>query len=299
MRPERGAGSKAIPRRDRREKTAAEFQIEERWCKLLRQGASTEDFQRAYDELHAEFLRRQGEQGEIYADINPRSETEDRVRAVVLRSVGTGARVLEVGTGDGRTAYLLARQGNRVLSIDVSHLAIEGARSRWGREPGLDLRFEYGDARSLSLPDASFDFVVSENLVEHLSLEDMCMHLREMRRLLGPGGGYLLYTPSRLWSGRVSAGFHLHVYTLRELCAVMAEAGFGVSWLEPRLLHRMRRLGRISGTGLRLAWLYESLLVALRVHTWPGGLKARVIPGVMVYGQVRRGDNGHEDARRS
>ena len=282
MRQERSAGSKTIPRRDHREKTAAEFQIEARWCDLLRQGASTEDFQRAYDELHAEFLRRQGEQGEIYADVNPRSESEDRVRAVVLRSIGTGARVLEVGTGDGRTAYLLARQGNSVLSIDVSHLAIESARSRWGKEPGLDLRFEYGDARSLAMPDASFDFVVSENLVEHLALEDMRVHLREMRRLLGPGGGYLLYTPSRLWSGRVSAGFHLHVYTLRELCAVMAEEGFSPTWLEPRLLHRMRRLGRISGIGLRLAWVYESLLVALRVHTWPVGLKARIIPGVMI-----------------
>jgi SAM-dependent methyltransferase len=277
---------KAPVLRDHREKTVTERQIEGRWRELLMEGASTEDFQRAYDELHAEFLHRQGEQGEIYADVNPRSESEDRVRAVVSRCVGTGARMLEVGTGDGRTAYLLARQGNRVLSVDVSHLALERARSRWGGEQGLDLRFEYGDARSLELPDVSFDFVVSENLVEHLSLADMRAHLDEVRRLLVPGGGYLLYTPSRLWSGRVSVGFHLHVYTLRELCAVMAEAGFRMSWFEPRLLHRTGYLSRISGIGLRLAWLYESLLAALCVHTWPVGLKARIIPGIMVYGRA-------------
>lgn len=270
--------------RDHREKSLAERRIEERWRELLLEGASTEDFQRAYDELHAEFLREQGEQGEIYAEVNPRVEGEDRVRAVLLRCVGKGQRVLEVGTGDGVTAYLLARQGNRVLSVDVSRVALERARSRWGAEDGLELRFEYGDARSLAFPEASFDFVVSENLVEHLSLADMRRHLAEMHRLLVPGGGYLLYTPSRLWSGRVSAGFHLHVYTLRELCALMAEAGFRVTWFEPRLLHRLGRLIRVSGLALRAAWLYEAALVALRVQAWPVSLKARVIPGIMVLG---------------
>lgn len=270
--------------RDHREKSLAERRIEERWRELLMAGASTEDFQRAYDELHAEFLREQEGQGEIYAQVNPRAEGEDRVRRVVLQSVGTGARVLEVGTGDGLTAYLLAKQGNRVLSVDVSQVALERARSRWGREEGLELRFEYGDARSLELPEASFDFVVSENLVEHLSPSDMRRHLKEVRRLLVPGGGYLLYTPSRLWSGRVSAGFHLHVYTLRELCAFMREAGFRVAWLEPRLVRRLGRPLRISGLALRLAWLYEAALIALRVQAWPVGLKARVIPGIMVLG---------------
>lgn len=275
---------KAFALRDHREKTLAERQIEERWRKLLMEGASTEDFQRAYDELHAEFLREQGGQGAIYATVNPRAESEDRVRAVVLRCVGRGARVLEVGTGDGLTAYLLARQGNQVLSVDVSRVALERARLRWGTEHGLALRFEYGDARSLALADASFDVVVSENLVEHLSLTDMRKHLAEVYRLLVPGGRYLLYTPSRLWSGRISAGFHLHVYTLRELCALMREAGFRVSWLEPRLLHRLGRLIRISGVALWLAWLYEAVLAALRVQAWPLGLKARVIPGIMVLG---------------
>jgi len=277
----------ALTPRDHRDKTASEYDIEARWREVLLHGASAEDFQRAYDELHGEFLRRQGGDGEIYDEVNPRSGTEDRIRAVALRCIGSGARVLEIGAGDGRTAYLLAKQGNKVLSVDVSRLALERARARWGGEPGLGLAYEFGDARHLDLPAGSFDYIVSENLVEHISLKDMQAHLREVYRLLAPGGAYLLYTPSRLWSGRVSAGFHLHVYTLRELCDLMCKCGLEPRWLEPRLLHRTGRLWMIGGLGLRLGWAYESFLRALCVHKWSVALKARIIPSIMVCGRKK------------
>lgn len=272
--------------RDHRKKSAAEFEIEARWREVLLKGGSAEDFQRAYDELHAEFLRCQGDRGGIYEEVNPRSATDDRVRAVILQAVGSGARVLEVGTGDGELAYRLASRGNHVLSVDVSQLALTKARTRWGGQPGLDLRYEFGDARSLALPDRSFDYAISENMVEHISLEDMRMHLCEMRRLLAEGGAYLLYTPSRLWSGRVSAGFHLHVYTLRELCRLLREHGLEPSWLEPRLLHRTGRLVGVSGPALWPVTLSESLLGLLCVHRWPLSLKARIIPSIMVRGHL-------------
>jgi len=268
--------------RDHRQKTEHEFDIETRWRESLLDGASTDDFQRAYDELHAEFLeRQQGDQVDIYGKVNPRSSSEDRVRAVVLKVIGSGSRILEIGTGDGQTAYTLAKQGNDVISVDVSNLALEQARARWADE-GLDLQFLFGDARSLDFASNSFDFAVSENMVEHISLDDMRAHLWEISRLLAPGGSYLIYTPSRLWSGRVSVGFHLHVYTLRELCALLRELGYQPIWLEPRLLHRFGRLCPMSGWGLRLACLWEDLLRLLRVHRWPVKLRSRVLPSLMV-----------------
>ena len=276
--------------REYRPKSEAEIAIEQRWRKTLLEGGSADAFQQAYDELHAEFLERQptDEQG-IYADVNPRS-AEDRVRAVILKCIGSGKRVLEVGTGDGATSHALAAQGNRVLSMDVSRLALERARARWATEASLDLCFEFGDARALDCDDGSFDYVVSENMVEHISLDDMRAHLDEVRRVLAPGGCYLLYTPSRLWSGRVSAGFHLHVYTLRELCALMREHRFEPRWLEPRLLRRTGRLWQISGPLLWGAWLWEALLSALRVHRWPVSLKSRLLPSLMICGR-RKGSS--------
>ncbi|MCD6520922.1 MAG: class I SAM-dependent methyltransferase [Anaerolineae bacterium] len=275
--------------RDHREKPPSEVEIERRWRQVLLRGGSMEDFQRAYDELHAEFLRRQGEDGEIYGEVNPRSERSERVQALILRYIGSGARVLEVGTGDGVTSYLLARQGNRVISVDVSRIALERAHARWGGDPSLALEFKLGDARALDFPDDSFDFVVSENMVEHISLADMHTHLQEVRRVLAPGGEYLLYTPSRLWSGRVSVGFHLHVYTLRELCRLLRSWGFQPVWLEPRLFHRLGRIVPVSGPGLWAAWAWEALLRGLQVQHWPVALKARIIPSVMVSAKLPAG----------
>ncbi|NLG49417.1 MAG: class I SAM-dependent methyltransferase [Chloroflexi bacterium] len=278
-------GSQGAAGSNGRYKSETEFEIEGRWREKLLEGASAEDFQRAYDELHAEFLQRQDGEGEIYAEVNPRSSVDDRIRAVVLASIRPGSRVLEVGTGDGETAYLLAQQGNHVLSTDVSLLALEKARARWGGQDGLDLRYVFGDARALEAPDASYDYVVSENLVEHISLADMRRHLAEAQRVLKPGGCYLLYTPSRLWSGRVSAGFHLHNYTLGELSRLLREYGFCVAWVEPRILHRLGKLWHIRGAGLWLACAWEALLGLLRVHAWPASLKARIIPSIMVCAQ--------------
>ncbi|MFH1085268.1 MAG: class I SAM-dependent methyltransferase [Chloroflexota bacterium] len=278
-----GDGERAGLRAER-VKTDDEMAIERRWRDRLLAGATADDFRQAYDQLHAEFLSRQaaeGGAGEIYRQVNPRASGEDRVRAVALRLIGAGACVLEIGSGDGATAAALAGQGNRVVSVDVSTLALDTARARWCR-PGLDLRFAFGDARSLPMPAASFDYVISENMVEHLSLGDMAAHLDEARRVLAPGGAYLIYTPTRLWSGRVSAGFHLHVYTLRELCALLRRHGFRPVWIEPRLLRRTGRLVAVGGLGLRVAWLWEVLLGALHVHRWPPAIKARILPSVLV-----------------
>jgi SAM-dependent methyltransferase len=116
-------------------------------------------------------------------------------------------------------AYLLAKQGNKVLSVDVSRLALERARARWGGEPGLGLAYEFGDARHLDLPAGSFDYIVSENPGgTHLAQRYASPFARGISPF-GPWRAYLLYNPSRLWSGRVSAGFHLHVYTCAS-CAI-------------------------------------------------------------------------------
>jgi 2-polyprenyl-3-methyl-5-hydroxy-6-metoxy-1,4-benzoquinol methylase len=274
--------------RDHREKTERERVIEQRWRQRLLEGGSVDDFADAYDQLHKEFLdRQQGQDGEIYGEVNPRSTSEDRVRAVILRAVGSGKRVLEVGTGDGETAYQLARQGNAVTSCDVSRLALEKAQAHWGNIPGLELHFAFGDARQLPAEANAFDIVISENMVEHISLEDMRAHLAEVRRVLAPRGCYLLYTPTRLWSGRMSVGFHLHVYTLHELCALMRNEGFAPRWLEPRLLHRTGRLWTIGTPLIWLAWGWEALLGVLRVWRWPVALKARVLPSIMLRAHLR------------
>lgn len=262
-----------------RTKTDKEYEIERKWRERLLANPTTEEFQHAYDELHSWFLEAQGGTGDIYARVNPRGM--DRSRLAILREIGTGKHVLEVGCGDGITSYLLARQGNSVVSIDVSTVALERARAR-GDRPELDLRYEYGDARNLQFPDESFDYVISEHLVEHLSPTDFSRHLSEVHRALKPGGCYIFFTPSRLWHGRKSVGFHLHVYVLREICPIVQQHGFRVAWLEPRFLPRWGFVIELPQRLLVPILAYERILEAVKVHRWPESIRARIIPSVMI-----------------
>jgi len=265
--------------RDNRGKSEQEIAIERRWRERLMRAATAEEFQQAYDELHSLFLEEQGDAAAIYAKVNPRGM--DRARRVILRQVGQRQRVLEVGCGDGETSRLLARQGNAVVSIDISTVALEAARARAADEP-LDLRYEYGDARALNFEDETFDYVVSEHFVEHLSTQDLLTHLTEVRRVLRVGGSYLISTPSRLWNGRRSVGFHLHVYTLEELCKVLSKVGFGVTWLEPRFLRRFGFVIELKEPLLWPVFLWERLLDAVRIYRWPQSIRGRVLPSVIV-----------------
>jgi ubiquinone/menaquinone biosynthesis C-methylase UbiE len=262
-----------------RNKSEQEVAIERKWRDRLSQSATAEDFQHAYDELHGLFLQEQQSVGEIYVEVNPRGM--DNARRAILRQIGSGQRVLEVGCGDGETSRLLAKQGNGVLSIDISAVALDVAR-RLASNEGLALEYRYGDARSLDLPDASFDYVVSEHFVEHLTSDDLLTHLAEVRRVLKPGGCYLMATPSRLWNGRQSVGFHLHVYTLAELCNVVQSSGLKASWLEPRFVRRFGQVLEVQGSWLRLPFFWERLLDAVLIWRWPEAIRSRVIPSVVV-----------------
>lgn len=264
---------------DQRDKSAREVAIEQEWRNRLIDSATTEDFEKAYDELHSLFLQEQEEGAEIYARVNPRGQ--DRARLAIRRKIGSGQRVLEVGCGDGTTSRLLAEQGNQVRSIDVSQVALQAA-SQHVAGSSLNLIYEHGDGRKLQFTDDAFDYVVSEHLVEHLSLADMNTHLAEVRRVLKPGGCYLISTPSRLWNGRRSVGFHLNVYTLEELCDTVRAAGLRPVWLETRFLRRFDRIMESDGWLLRFACLWERMLSISRVYRWPQSIRARVLPTVMV-----------------
>jgi SAM-dependent methyltransferase len=74
--------------------------------------------------------------------------------------VRKGSTLLDVACGSGQVALLAARQGARVVGIDIAENSIQAARGR-AQSEGLDARFDEGDAESLPYADASFEYVVS------------------------------------------------------------------------------------------------------------------------------------------
>lgn len=96
-------------------------------------------------------------------------------------------RVLDVGTGPGRLAILLAKEGARVTTLEFEGEGIEVAR-RNAAQAGVGgrIRFLRGDAARLPFPDGVFDLVASANLIHHMGEPGRAV--REMVRVCRRGG---------------------------------------------------------------------------------------------------------------
>jgi hypothetical protein len=105
--------------------------------------------------------------------------------ALALR---TGDRVLDVASGPGTTAFLLASEfGCAVDGVDLGAASVAAA-NRAAAERGVAdrVRFHEGDAERIPLPDASVDAVVCE--CAFCTFPDKATAAGEMARVLRPGG---------------------------------------------------------------------------------------------------------------
>jgi ubiquinone/menaquinone biosynthesis C-methylase UbiE len=99
-------------------------------------------------------------------------------------------QILEIGCGNGYLTLELARDGHEVIGIDLSPEIIEVAeRSRAAHPdpPGFgSLRYICTDVNTWSAPDASFDAVIFNRSLHHLS--ELEQTIAKVKRLLKPGG---------------------------------------------------------------------------------------------------------------
>jgi len=104
-----------------------------------------------------------------------------------------GKRVLDLGSGEGYGAALLAANAASVLGIDIDEQAVLHSQLRY---PLQNLQFRCGDILDLSaFPDASFDAVVCFEAIEHV--DDHQRVLTAVTRVLVPGGLFVVSTPDR------------------------------------------------------------------------------------------------------
>jgi 2-polyprenyl-3-methyl-5-hydroxy-6-metoxy-1,4-benzoquinol methylase len=88
--------------------------------------------------------------------------------AVLIRMAGDirGRLVLDVGTGTGRAALLLAQSGAEVTGVDASEPMLAVARER-ARAAGRTITFVHRDAHALEFPDRSFEVAISLRMLMH------------------------------------------------------------------------------------------------------------------------------------
>jgi ubiquinone/menaquinone biosynthesis C-methylase UbiE len=157
--------------------------------------------------------------------------------ARVLRGVPAGARILDVGCGDGSATEVAARHNpqHHFAGADWSARSLELARQR-----GIAVVRAGLDGPGLPIGTASVDAVIMSEVIEHLVDTDTAVE--EACRVLKPGGSLLLSTPNlAAWYNRLlllagvqpvfsevslrsvfgrpgsQVAGHLHMFTLRAL----------------------------------------------------------------------------------
>jgi SAM-dependent methyltransferase len=130
-------------------------------------------------------------------------------------------KILDVGCGTGANLEMLSQFG-RAEGVDVSAEALEFCRERGLRQ------VKQGAAEALPYEKDSFDLVTGLDVVEHL--DDDVAGLKEMRRVLRPGGEVVLFVPAFmfLWGVQDDISNHRRRYTMAGLKAVVSKAGLEI-----------------------------------------------------------------------
>ncbi len=103
-----------------------------------------------------------------------------------------GARVADIGCGDGALTRLMTRLGAAVTGIEPSERQLARARAA---APAGDEGYLQGVAEDLPLPDASLDVAMFFNSLHHIPVEHQAKALQEAARALEPGGRLCVIEP--------------------------------------------------------------------------------------------------------
>jgi ArsR family transcriptional regulator len=134
--------------------------------------------------------------------------------------------VLDIASGDGVLAELLAPTANSITCLDISKRVVEAGRRRLA--PFSNVSFELGDMHSLPCPDASFDTVL---LMHALTYTDRPKKVfSEAARVLRRGGKLLAVTLQEHQHAKAVEPFnHVNLgFTTRRLEKYSATAGLHV-----------------------------------------------------------------------
>lgn len=200
-------------------------------------------------------------------------------------------RLLDVGCGTGANLASLRGLAHGV-GIDMATEAVRFCRERGETVTAV------ASALELPFPDASFEVVLSCDVLCHRSIADKAAPLRQMHRVLKPGGLLMLNLPAYQWllSSHDTYVHTDHRFTRAECLRLLRDSGFtpiyATYWntllFPPILLVRLwrkmsppRASDLDAGSGERLTFVFRALFsiehALLRLAPLPFGLSVFVV----------------------
>ena len=120
-----------------------------------------------------------------------------------------GKRVLDLACGEGYGSALLARKARSVVGIDIDEQTVKHAQRKYQHD---NTRFIIGSVANIPILDFQFDAIVCFETVEHI--RDHEELLREAKRLLAPGGFFVVSTPNKPEYRKVEPSNQYHINEL-------------------------------------------------------------------------------------
>lgn len=139
-------------------------------------------------------------------------------------------KIYEIGSGNGSLITTLASLGAICVATELSE-------KRPDKRPLLNLEWHSTDGVHLTEyePQNTYDFVLSDQVIEHLHPEDILEHFKNVRAILNSNGRYIFFTPhyymgpgdiSRVFGCAEAEGMHLKEYKYAEIYKLLKSAGF-------------------------------------------------------------------------
>jgi len=219
-------------------------------------------------ERFAEFMRNEGWGREQVLELphNPLGYWKEQRRAMErllgLVDFRPGERLLDVGANTCWASNLFAQRGLEVIALDIATVELQGLHTaEWFLEAG-DVYFErvLATMHATGLASGSLDHVFCAQVLHHNAPEELAAVLRELHRVLKPGGRLLVLSePLRFVNDRkrehgaevAEFAGHEHVYFAWQYRRALRRAGFAVTVIPPQWPQFSD--APLAGTGAKVA----------------------------------------------
>ena len=152
--------------------------------------------------------------GEASKISNPLFESYEFARG----QFGAGDKVLDIACGDGYGCRILSGNVGEVLGIDINETLIAANQQQNSQ---TNIRYAVDNAFALSLGDGAVTGATAMELIEHLPVDQVDTFVREVRRVVRPGGAFICSTPQNSHGEIPVVPWHVREYSFAELQAIL------------------------------------------------------------------------------